>query len=215
MYPPVLVVPPVILPVTVEELKAELPATAGGDALIEAQIKGAVSYLDGWTGILGRCLVEQTWRQDFDRFASRLRLPIGPVISVSSVKWRNRAGQIATLGSGEYALQADALGSFVRFRSGFSMPGDLYETAAVTVEFVAGYANTNDDPPVSTVPAGIKTAIRLMAKKSWSMARTDLFKQSETVEGVGSTRWSGMVEVSGAVDAAVESLLSPFRVRRI
>lgn len=160
MYRPALVTPPAILPVTLVEMKAHLGVdSADDDKQIMAEIASAVDLYEGWSGILGRCLVEQTWRQDFDRFERCLWLPLGPVISIASVKWRNEAGEIVTLAAEEYALKTDGGGrSYVRFRDAYGFPSRLYEVSAVSVEYVAGYPTVLG---VSTVPADIKTAIKL------------------------------------------------------
>ncbi|WP_196258573.1 head-tail connector protein [Pelagibacterium limicola] len=170
-YPPVLVTPPAILPVTIAEAKVALRIDGSDeDAFIGGLIRAAVAHLDGWTGILGRCLVEQEWRQDFDKFAPCLRLPLWPVISVSSITWRNRAGQLATVAQSGYALKADMLGAYIRFKRDYAAPTDLAEIAAVSVTFKAGYPNTGDDEPKSTVPEAIKTAI-LMLLGHWEANR--------------------------------------------
>src|SRR5690606_33464031 len=102
MYRPVLVEASTTLPITVEEVKQALRIeTADDDALLEHEIRAAAAHYEGWTGILGICLAEQIWRQEFDGFGC-LQLPLGPVLSIASVKYRNRQGQIATVDSDEY-----------------------------------------------------------------------------------------------------------------
>jgi phage conserved hypothetical protein, phiE125 gp8 family len=171
MYRPVLVEAPSILPVTVEEVKQSLRIdTADDDAVIERDIRAAVAHYEGWTGILGIVLVEQTWRQEFDSFDC-LHLPLGPVIAVSSVKWRNKEGQIATIDQADYALRTDGAGrSFVQFRHGYHHPPDLYESAAVQVEYRAGWANTDDTPPKPTVPDDIRVAMIMRVQLGYDEA---------------------------------------------
>ena len=182
MRSPVLVTPPAMLPVSLEDAKAHLRVAMYGtdgtmldgddDTLIEAYIKAAVSHLDGWTGILGRCLVEQTWSMDFDGFCSELKLPLGPVIEIVSITWRNDEGQLATVDPDEYLLRG---GDNARFRNAYTFPTGLYESDPVTVTWKAGYVTTpavladpDAVPPVeaapakSTVPDAIKVAILLM-----------------------------------------------------
>lgn len=161
MLSPVLVTPPASLPVTLAEAKLHLRVDGTEeDTLITGLIQAAVSHLDGWTGILGRALVEQTWRQDFDTFGCSMRLGLGPVTEIVSVTWRNEAGQVATVASSNYALVTDGIGPKVFWDSGFSSPSGLYEQGAVSVTFKAGYPDDEDGN--STVPAAIKVAILLM-----------------------------------------------------
>jgi uncharacterized phiE125 gp8 family phage protein len=156
MHRPVRTVAPETTPVSLSDLKAHCRVDGDdSDLVLTGYLAGAVDHLDGWTGILGRCLVTQSWRQDYDQFMPIMRLPLGPVASVTSVTWRNSAGQLATVASDDYALQADDLGAYVRFKNGFIAPGDLYLTRAVSVTFVAG-------TPAEQVPAAIKVAIMLL-----------------------------------------------------
>ncbi|MCV3209608.1 head-tail connector protein [Mesorhizobium sp. YC-39] len=170
MYRPVLVSPPEILPVSLAEAKEQLRVDVeDDDALILRMLRTAVAHLDGWGGILGQCLVEQQWRQDFDCFGSRMRLPLGPVISIDSIKWRNTAGVETTIAMLNYALRVDAGGrSHVRFVDAFAYPSDLAETGAVSVLYTAGYptipevpadGDTPAVPAQSTVPDDLKGAI--------------------------------------------------------
>ena len=62
---PYLVTPPASLPVTLSEMKAHLRVVhADDDADIAAKQAGAVAILDGWGGLLGRCIMPQTWAVD-------------------------------------------------------------------------------------------------------------------------------------------------------
>lgn len=221
MLRPVLVSPPEMLPVSLEEAKRHLRVKHSlEDDLIRGLIGAATVHLDGWTGILGRCLVEQIWRQDFDRFERCLVLPLGPVISVTSVTWRNAAGQIATVASGSYALRTDAGGrSVVSFDRDFTFPIDLHESAAVAVTYRAGYPNIPEipavepgegdppDPPGSpaipaqpNIPEPIRIAILLLVG-AWYENR------EETAIGVSV---ASLPEHIGA-----HALLSPYRAMRL
>src|SRR5206468_3491169 len=87
-YQPILVTPPASSPVTLAEAKAHLVVDFNDDdALVQGLVDGAVSYLDGFSGVLCRALCAQTWRQDFDVFDFYLKLPLSPVISIDSVKY--------------------------------------------------------------------------------------------------------------------------------
>lgn len=175
MRSPVLITPPDSLPVTLDEAKLHLRVDgADDDSLITGLLNAAVSHLDGWTGILGRCLVEQTWRMDFDTFAA-WRLPLAPISEIVSITWRNEAGEVATVSDTQYSLRDDERGQYVYWDRAYSFPTGLYESRGVSVTIKAGYPTTpavvadpEADPPVeavpavSTVPAAIKAAILLM-----------------------------------------------------
>jgi len=167
MYDPVLVTAPTVAPVSLDEVKAHLrvieldvDGTAlpnEDDGLIQSYIDAAVSHLDGWSGVLGRCLVSQTWRQDYDCFAQCLRLTLAPVVSVSAVTYRDAAGDETTLDAGDYALEITGGGTpIVWIKTGFTRPSSLYDRRAVSVEFVAGYGDA------AAVPQALKHAILLL-----------------------------------------------------
>lgn len=167
MHAPVLVIGPTTEPVRLDEMKLHLRVDSDDeDTLIQGLISAAVTHMDGWPGILGRALVEQTWRQDFDRLRPCLRLPLGPVSSIAEITVRSRSGATSTVDSSAYELQVDDLGAFARFVDDYAFPVDLYETRAVSVTYIAGHP---DDEPAegeqvgaSTVPAPIRTAMKML-----------------------------------------------------
>ena len=67
MTAPIRTVAPSETPVTLADAKAHLRVDHGDeDTLIGALVSAATEYLDGWDGILGRCLVTQTWTLERD-----------------------------------------------------------------------------------------------------------------------------------------------------
>lgn len=193
MYRPVLVTAPAIKPVTRTEVKDALDiGYTDKDTLIDGLIAAATSYLDGWTGVLGRALCEQTWRQDFDSLSLRcMRLPLFPVISITSVKYKDTTGAEQTINSSNYTLQTDDLGSYVQFLSTYSSPALWTELPRASVTYKAGYA---DNGSASTVPEAIKQAIYLMIRQWFD---------NPTAAVVGQT-----VE---RMPFAVDALLAPYR----
>src|SRR5690606_21137480 len=112
------------------------------DALIEGLVRAATEHFDGWSGILGRCLVEQEWRQDYDAFAPCLPLPLGPVISISSVTVDG-----SVIDSSDYALRVDAGGrAYVEF-------DDVSASGAASITYKAGYPTIPEEPADGETPA--------------------------------------------------------------
>lgn len=201
MHRPVLVTPADLMPLTVAEVKAHLRvAHDDDDATIAALIAAATAHLDGWTGILGRCLVEQTWMQEFDRFERCLRLPLGPVGSITSVKYYDEAGVLQTVGSSNYSLFADGLGFYVRFVDGFAAPALYREPASVRVSYKAGQAVIETDGVMDGVEPSIKFAMLLLIGHWY-----------ENREAVALPRVGAQAAI--VLPFAVDALLAPHRRR--
>ena len=159
MLRPVRTVAPTVDLVTLDEVKARLRITdSDQDDVIIGLIDAVTAHMDGYSGILGRCLLNQTWRQDF-RFwpAGSICLPFPDVSSVT-VTYFDADNAEQTLASSRYELLENARGSFVHFLDAFTAP-TLYDdrSDAVQVTMVAGYGVT-----AASVPASIRTAAILM-----------------------------------------------------
>lgn len=151
---PTLIAAPTDEPITLAEAKMHLRETVSDgdellddamDAEITAMIKAAVAHIDGFTGILGRAIMPQTWSQEYDGFCGDLVLPLYPVRAVASVNYGADAFT-------DYRLLNDGRGSFLRPNAGVSWPST---SEPVVVEFEAGYADA------ASVPYDIKQALKL------------------------------------------------------
>lgn len=183
-YAPVLVKAPATLPVTLEQAKTHCRVDGTDeDEFISSLIAAATGYLDGWSGILGRCLVTQTWRQDFDRLERELRLPM-PAASIVSITYVDATGLASTFKVPTHALKADELGSFVDIEC-TGLPAPAANTR-VGVTFVAGSAPEE-------VAAPIRQALLLLVGH-WYANR----------EAVAQTTFKEL-------PMAVSSLLAPYR----
>ncbi|WP_157014892.1 head-tail connector protein [Mesorhizobium xinjiangense] len=197
---PVRVAPPAEPVVTLAEAKAHLRVNAEGegsllpnedDSLITGLIAAATEHLDGWAGILGRCLVNQDWRIDLPAWpATCIALPFSDVSSVT-VNYFDQDDVEQTLSSSEYELAASATGTVVRFKKTFSRPALNDDRAdAVQVTMTAGYGAAAD------VPQPIKQAILLLVG-AWYENR------EETVIGTIASPLPDSV--------AVNALITPYR----
>lgn len=192
MLKPVLITPPAEDPVTLAEVKAQMKVDdAFEDTLIDGYIKAAVAQLDGYSGILGRCLVDQVWRvsvSDFGR-GRLMRLPF-PDVSAVVVKYYDADNAEQVLPATNYEILQDATSSFVRFNSGFSAPA-LYDRAdAVAFEITAGFG------AAANVPAPIKVAVQILAAR--------FNRDREGAEDLGSEK-----------SDPVAALIAPFRRRNL
>jgi hypothetical protein len=79
---PYLIAPPAAPPVPMVDLRAHLRIDGEhDDALIASLQDAAVAHLDGWRGVLGRCIVAQTWGAVVEGPGPHL-LPMPDVIEV-------------------------------------------------------------------------------------------------------------------------------------
>lgn len=188
MFRPVRTTPPAVLPVSVEDVKKSLRIDSNDDdEAIERLIQAAVDFYEGWTGILGICLVQQTWSQSFDRFDRALCLPLGPVFEVLSVSWRDADGETYTVPAASYALETNSGGhSHVRFRNAFSQPSGLYERGAVAVQYEAGWPVIDGKP---TVPKDICTAIIARVQIGYEQSASDAGAMLSVIENALISKW--------------------------
>jgi uncharacterized phiE125 gp8 family phage protein len=138
--------------VTLAEAKAHLRVTdSAEDALITALVAAATEHLDGWTGVLGRALMPQTYEMRLDRFPSgAIKLPLGPVVSVTGVWGTDALGDEFQVDPGEYEIDAgEAIGWIVPVNG---WPATMTTINAVRVRWVAG----------TGCPAPVKAAILLL-----------------------------------------------------
>ncbi|QYX58079.1 head-tail connector protein [Roseovarius sp. SCSIO 43702] len=125
---------------------------ADDDALVERLIMAATDHLDGYGGILGRCIISQEWRQDYTGWASCLRLPF-PNVSAAAVEYTDEGGNPQTVPPSEFEVIEDARGARLQFADGFTQTA---HDGRVSVVFTAGYGTAAD------VPADIKAAICML-----------------------------------------------------
>lgn len=155
MNRPVRVAAPAATPVTLGEAKEHLRvAHTDDDALINSMIEAATDHLDGYSGTLGRCIVSQTWRQDFDCWI-RFRLPFPNVRNVV-VTYLDADGATQTVDPADYRVADVPAGPFVEFVPGWVRPVvQTGRSAVISVTFEAGFG------VVAVVPQALKMAIKL------------------------------------------------------
>jgi len=151
-----LITAPASTPVTLAELKAHCRIEdTDSDTELQIYLDAATEHLDGYTGTLGRCIVTQTWELVLDKFpSSAILLELGPLQSVTSVKYYDTDGVEQTVDSANYTVDTASLHGWVVPDAGFSWPSTLDAVNVVKVRYVAGY---------TSVPNPLKHAILLLA----------------------------------------------------
>lgn len=158
------------------------------DTLIGNLISAATAHLDGYSGVLGRALITQTWRQDFDDFTDCMRLPLAPLGSTVSVTYLDTADSQQTLATSVYEIVTDHFGPFVGLKSGQAWPSTSDLRAAVSITFECGYGADAAD-----VPQALRQAALLLISHWY-----------ENREAVTEGNMS-------MVPMAVDSLIAPYR----
>ncbi|GAA6190887.1 hypothetical protein [Phaeobacter sp. NW0010-22] len=115
------------------------------DTLLQGVVTGAIEYLDGYSGVLGRCLMTQTWEQRFTGFERQIRLPF-ITVSSAEISYVDSSGLSQNVETNLYEVAQDARGSYVRFRSGFKFPSLDDQDFPVQIRMVSGYGTAADVP---------------------------------------------------------------------
>lgn len=139
MIKPVLITAPADAPITLEDVKKHLRVFFSDDDLyLDALIKAAVAHLDGYSGVLNRCMMSQTWKTVHRRFCHRMETLFTDTTDVV-VTYYDTDGQLQTIdntGGAAYRVYPD----YIEFVSGFSFPSIECRDDAVTIESTHGYA---------------------------------------------------------------------------
>lgn len=190
-----IVTPPSIEPISLAEAKAHLRVDGNDeDALISQLITVARQALDGRDGLLGRALVQQTWKLTHDRFPRAIEIPLPPLISIDGITYLDADAVTQTIDLETVTVEGigDAAPAILRPVSGTAWPETYDHPEAVALTFKAGYGTA-----AATVPAPIRQALLL-----------DVAHMFENREAV--TIGSGFMI---ATPAGYHDLINDFRLR--
>lgn len=151
MVAPELVTAPAAL-FTLAEAKAHLRVEHDEeDALIATYLAAAVAHFDGYSGILGRCLLNQVWKVTLPVFPARaFSLPL-PGVQTVTIAYLDANNVEQTLGQNDFFIGCDGV---VHFLPETGWPASYARPDAVRITFTAGYGATPDK-----VPAPIRAAV--------------------------------------------------------
>lgn len=208
----VVVTPPAVEPVTMQEAFAHLRVDADPDAIEQhvdyATIQGYVTTArEQCEKYLRRAIVQQTlrmtvcgwgleacsWRARTTGF--ELRRP--PVLSLVSVTYRDLANVMQTVQPAEYFITEDLVPR-LRFTTGFAAPAVYPRDDAIAVTYVAGYPPGLTDPQAPDLRANVPQSI-----KSAVLLGTELLYDKHAPDERAS------------LERAQAALLSPFRITTI
>lgn len=146
---------------TLAEAKAHLRVDHDlEDSKIAALLAAATAHFDGPEGRLRKAIMPQTWETAFDSFTPELKLPLGPLLSVVSVKYADEDGAEQTVSDVDYEIDRYSPDAWVVVGTG-DWPTAMETINAVKVQWVAGMSPA-DDP---VCPPDIQAAITLKLKE--------------------------------------------------
>jgi uncharacterized phiE125 gp8 family phage protein len=185
---------PVTEPVSLTEAKSHLRIThTNDDTLIISLIKVARQQAES---ITLRSLASAVYDLSIDDFPTEeIVLPMPPVESITSIKYKDSDGVEATWDSDEWI--------FYNSEPAVILPayGEAYPTftpypiGAVTIRFTAGYKTSGDDADL-IIPEELKQAIKLLVANYYEY-REDLLTRGH---------------IPKTVPFGVNALLSPYRL---
>ena len=139
-------------PLSMAAVKEYLKVDVGDeDALIAGLVKSAVSYAEDFTR---RALISQVWALTLDCFPTIVRIPRPPLISIDQIDYIDAAGDPQTLDAANYteSINYPHYGT-VCPAFGMSWPETQAVPEAVTIQFTAGYADSE------AIPQGLRQAL--------------------------------------------------------
>jgi len=149
---------PAVMPVTVGDVKEQCRVDGDDEETYIADlIAAAVAVVDA-RGILGRCMINQTWAEYFPNAPGEVRLSMTPFVSLTSVKYYDSAGALQTATNSDYELIAHGDYVILRPKEGFEWPEADVRQDAYQITYVAGFGAAASD-----VPASIRHAVKLIA----------------------------------------------------
>lgn len=143
-----LVTAPAALPITLAEVKAQLRIEHDDDDVyINRLIDLGVVTVDA-NGVLGQPMISQTWAMWMSATPlHEVAMPLGPVQSVTAVKYFDVNGSIQTDTLSNYDIFGRPMSKTIKPKSGFNWPVAQQRSDAIKIEFVAGYGDAASDIP--------------------------------------------------------------------
>jgi uncharacterized phiE125 gp8 family phage protein len=120
-------------------------------------IQTAIDYVDV-TGTLGKAMITQTWGEWIAPNPGTVTLSLGPVQSVSAVKYYDTENAIQTATLSDFYVLGTKGRTTVKPKPGQAWPSTFTRDDAIKIEYVIGYGAARSDVP-QTVRHGLMMLI--------------------------------------------------------
>jgi len=171
-YALVRVTAPTVSPISLAEAKAQMRVEGSDDdTIIQRYIDAAISFVDV-QGALGRAMMTQTWGQWLSPNPGTVLLLLGPVQSVSAIKYYDTDGALQTATLADFDVFGTPNRITVSPKSGKAWPTTQTRDDAIKIEYVVGYGSS----PVN-VPQTIRHALMMLVAHWYENRETTSEKQ--------------------------------------
>lgn len=163
---------PAASPISLAEAKAQMKVeSSDDDTIIQRLIDAAIAFVDV-QGALGKAMITQTWGQWLSPNPSTVYLSLGPVQSVSAIKYYDVDGALQTATLSDFNVFGTPNRISVSPKSGKAWPVTQTRDDAIKIEYVIGYGATS-----ASVPETVRHALMMLVAHWYDMRETSTEKQ--------------------------------------
>lgn len=171
-YALVRVTAPTVSPISLAEAKAQMRVEGSDDdTIIQRLIDAAISFVDV-QGALGRAMITQTWGQWLSPNPGTVLLMLGPVQSVSAIKYYDTDGALQTATLADFDVFGTPNRITVSPKSGKAWPTTQTRDDAIKIEYVVGYGSAS-----ANVPQTVRHALMMLVAHWYENRETSSEKQ--------------------------------------
>lgn len=180
-------------PVSLTEAKAQMRVEGtDDDTIIQRLIDAAVAFVDV-QGVLGRAMITQTWGEWLAPNPSTVILSLGPVQSVSAIKYYDVDGVLQTATLSDFNVFGTPNRITITPKSGKAWPVTQTRDDAIKIEYVIGYGDSS-----ASVPQTVRHGLMMLVAHWYENRETTQEKQMQDLPygfmemiGIERNQWYG------------------------